>query len=292
MPKNSKPPAGHLSGGPIVDVNTLKIVTDAVAIKIKQAAGIPTGPTAARKMPAPTLTEAVTKPGVERWPVKTGQDPDRVQVGKNVIAGEDLGAGIVVATVDELIAAPRPADMPNPNQLYSSYQSRRAAPAETTIWRLDVTVTAMKLEADGDYHLVLQSASGETMIGEVPTPTIQFIGDSPWLANIKNARQAVDDKFVSHLSPAAFVPYGNKLVPREAVSREAVSSATGAALPMPDSFLPSAAGGPPPQTFKTQVPATRARITGVGFFDMVHGQMGVSQSNGIELHPVLKIEWL
>jgi hypothetical protein len=30
----------------------------------------------------------------------------------------------------------------------------------------------------------------------------------------------------------------------------------------------------------------------VGFFDKVHGQMGVSQSNGIELHPVLKIEWL
>ena len=33
------------------------------------------------------------------------------------------------------------------------------------------------------------------------------------------------------------------------------------------------------------------RITGVGFFDKVHGQMGVSLLNGIELHPVLKIEW-
>ena len=44
--------------------------------------------------------------------------------------------------------------------------------------------------------------------------------------------------------------------------------------------------------FKTQVPVTPVRITGVGFFDSVHGQMGVSQSNGIELHPVLKIEWL
>jgi len=35
-----------------------------------------------------------------------------------------------------------------------------------------------------------------------------------------------------------------------------------------------------------------ARITGVGFFDTVHGQTGVSQRNGIELHPVLGIEWL
>ena len=39
-------------------------------------------------------------------------------------------------------------------------------------------------------------------------------------------------------------------------------------------------------------PATRARITGVGFFDKVHGQTGVAQLNGIELHPVLKVEFL
>jgi hypothetical protein len=45
-------------------------------------------------------------------------------------------------------------------------------------------------------------------------------------------------------------------------------------------------------TFKTAVSPTRARITGVGFFDKVHGQMGVSQANGIEIHPVLKVEWL
>jgi hypothetical protein len=40
------------------------------------------------------------------------------------------------------------------------------------------------------------------------------------------------------------------------------------------------------------VPPTKARITGVGFFDTVHGQAGVSQFNGIELHPVLKVEWI
>ena len=36
----------------------------------------------------------------------------------------------------------------------------------------------------------------------------------------------------------------------------------------------------------------RARITGIGFFDRVHGQVGVAHTNGIELHPVLNIEWL
>jgi hypothetical protein len=36
----------------------------------------------------------------------------------------------------------------------------------------------------------------------------------------------------------------------------------------------------------------RALITGVGFFDRVHGQTGVAASNGIELHPVLGVEWI
>jgi hypothetical protein len=279
------PPAAD--GGPIRDVNTLRVVSDAVAEKIKAAAGISAALLAPRAF-APPLPEAVTKPGVERWPVKTGQDHDRALVGKNIVEGKNLGAGIVVATVEDLIAAPRPADMPDPQLLYNDYQSKRANPVETTIWRLDVTITAMKLEADGDYHLVLQGASGETMIGEIPTPSKQFVGDSPWLANIRVARQAVDDKFVRHLSPAAFVPVGDRLVPRESVSGEV------RALPrVPESFLSPVTGdvvsGP---LFKTQVPPTRARITGVGFFDKVHGQMGVSQSNGVELHPVLKIEWL
>ena len=31
--------------------------------------------------------------------------------------------------------------------------------------------------------------------------------------------------------------------------------------------------------------------TGVGFFDRVHDQTGVAMKNGIELHPVLAIEF-
>lgn len=286
-PSTGGGPPPSVGAGPITDVNTLPVVGDAIAATIKAAAGITTGAQATRGFAAPA-PEVVTKPGVERWPVKTGQDPDRDQVGKNVVNGQDLGAGIVVATVEELITAPRPADMPDPAQLYNAYQSKRAAPVETTIWRLDVTITAMKLEADGDYHLVLQGASGETMIGEIPTPTTAFVGDSPWLANIQAARQMVDDKFVSHITPAAFVPFGKKLVPRESFAGQMRT------LPeRPSSFLPPVGGEASAQPlFQTQVTPTKARITGVGFFDKVHGQMGVSLSNGIELHPVLKIEWL
>jgi hypothetical protein len=32
------------------------------------------------------------------------------------------------------------------------------------------------------------------------------------------------------------------------------------------------------------------RVTGVGFFDFLHGQRGVAP-NGIELHPVLEVEF-
>jgi hypothetical protein len=284
------PPGGPSAAGdgPITDVNTLPIVSATVAAKIKLAAGISTTLGAQRAVAADLLAEAALKPGVERWRVKTGQDPDRVLVGKNVVNGQDLGAGIVVATVEELISAPRPPGMPDPRVVENAFQSRRAEPVETTIWQLDVTITALKLETDGDYHLVLQGPSGETMIGEVPTPNTTFVGDSPWLVNIQVARRAIEDKFIRHLSPAAFVQFGDKLVPRESVSGPLKS------LPrMPASFLPRESGQAPlGPAFKTQVPATRARITGVGFFDTVHGQMGVSQSNGIEIHPMLRIEWL
>jgi len=209
-------------------------------------------------------------------------------VGKNVINGQDLGAGIVATTVEELVSVPRPAGMPDPTQTYDAYQSRRAAPVEETIWQMDVTITTMKLEADGDYHLVLQGDSGETMIGEVPTPTPEFLGNSPWITNIGQARQAVDDKFVKHLSPADFVPMGKLLVPRAALT-----SPPHALPPLPASFrTPPEGTGIQVPLFKTRVPPTKARVTGVGFFDRVHDQTGVSLSNGIELHPILKIEWL
>ncbi len=43
--------------------------------------------------------------------MKTCQGPDRDAVGKNIVNGHDLGAGIVPATVEELISIPRPAGL-------------------------------------------------------------------------------------------------------------------------------------------------------------------------------------
>lgn len=278
--------------GPITDVNQLNTVSSAVAAQIKAACGVHAGARAAMPPPA-LLPEMVTAPGKERWPVKTGQDPDRNLVGKNVINGKNLGAGIVPATVEELISMPRPTGLEDIKADPPAFQSKRAGAAETTIWRLDVTITVLKQESDGDYHLVLQGASGDTMVGEIPTPTKTFVGDSPWLQNIKEARQAVDDKLVHNLNPRDFVlpPGGTSLVPRNSLSGDLPIPAM-AEFKMPESFRTPAEGEAAQMpAFKTAVPSTPARVTGVGFFDRMHGQTGVAP-NVIELHPILKIEWM
>ena len=54
---------------------------------------------------------------------------------------------------------------------------------------------------------------------------------------------------------------------------------------------PSDGGLPEDVPFKAKVHKS-ARITGIGFFDRVHGQTAVAQTNGIELHPIIYVEWL
>jgi hypothetical protein len=109
VPPGPLPPTPPEDGGPITDVNTLPVVSPEVAAQIKTAAGLGVGPApelATSLDQAPPALE-IDKPGTERWPVKTGQDPDRAKVGKNVIGEDDLGAGIVEATVEDLIGLPR-----------------------------------------------------------------------------------------------------------------------------------------------------------------------------------------
>ena len=177
--------------------------------------------------------EALTlKPGVERWSVKTGTDAEAVNVATEAVAG----------TIAELVALPAPAD---PDTIPD-----RLAPTEETLYSLTATLTAYKLEADGDYHIVIADASGATMIAEIPDP--DFCTGSAWLDQIRAARASFDAKF-----------------PQEV-----------AGLKM---FMALAAGVP----MITKV-SVSVQLEGVGFFDRLHGQTGVAP-NGIELHPVLSI---
>ncbi len=107
--------------------------------------------------------------GVERWSVKTGTDADAGAVALNAPQSN---------TIVTLRSWPAPNPIP-PNT--------RATPYETTVWVINATLTQYKLESDSDIHLVLQDASGLTMIAEIPSPGC--VGSSsPLASGISNAR--------------------------------------------------------------------------------------------------------
>ncbi|HXC18202.1 MAG TPA: PKD domain-containing protein [Holophagaceae bacterium] len=107
--------------------------------------------------------------GVERWSVKTGTDAD---VGLVNLSTHQTN------TIATMRSWPAPSPIPANN---------RVSPYETTVWVLNATLTQYKLESDSDIHLVLQDASGLTMIAEIPLPSC--VGSSsPFLSGITNAR--------------------------------------------------------------------------------------------------------
>src|SRR5216683_924418 len=114
--------------------------------------------------------------GVERWSVKTGTDADAGMVNLN-------------APMNTAIANMRAFPTPNPIPA-----NNRVSPAETTLWVINATLTLFKLESDSDYHLVIQDASGNTMITEIPSPSCVGAG-SPFLPGITNARAEFDGRF-------------------------------------------------------------------------------------------------
>src|SRR5579872_3279131 len=84
--------------------------------------------------------------GVERWSVKTGTDADVSKVNLN-------------SSTNTTITNMRAFTAPNPIPA-----NNRITGPETTVWVINATLTLFKLESDSDYHMVLQDASGNTMI--------------------------------------------------------------------------------------------------------------------------------
>jgi hypothetical protein len=116
--------------------------------------------------------------GVERWSVKTGTDADVGLVNLNSSTN---------TTIASMRAFPAPSTIPSNN---------RISPEETTVWVINATLTLYKLETDSDYHIVIQDASGNTMITEIPSPSCVGAG-SPFLPGITNARNEFDAKFTA-----------------------------------------------------------------------------------------------
>ena len=111
--------------------------------------------------------------GVERWSVKTGTDADVAQVNTSVST---------TTTIANMRALTAPGTLPANN---------RVTPTETTVFVINATLTEYKLESDSDYHIVIQDASGNTMITEIPSPSCVGTG-SPFATMISAARSKFD----------------------------------------------------------------------------------------------------
>lgn len=175
--------------------------------------------------------------GVERWSVKTGADVDAIKV--------DLTSQ--PTTIADLINN-FPATLPvNPDL--------RISPVEFTTFWVSGLLIAHKVEADGDYHVVINDSAHRSMIVELPDPAA-CIG-SIWPKQIAAARKNFEKRFGLQIQM----------------------------LTLEETLAPP--GSPTPMMSSLSIPVT---VTGVGFFDKIHGQMGVAP-NGIELHPVLSIDF-
>lgn len=175
------------------------------------------------------LRQAIA-PGVERWSVKTGADADAGLVRPSVVN----------TTVARLVNLPRPKELEK--GVPGDFQAHRLAPHELTIYTVEGFLTGYKLEADGDYHLVLDDGNGANMVVEIPNPDPKFVSPAArWVKEIASARAEVS----------------KKLQPRPVITRGHF----------------------------------HVRVTGVGFYDQYHGQAGMAK-NGVELHPVIGIQFL
>jgi hypothetical protein len=133
---------------------------------------------------------------------------------------------------------------------------------------LTALITEVKLEQDGDYHLVLQGKNAKTtMIGEIPNPDPAYVGNPAWLAEIKTAREAMDKFLGGPLQPVDFAPED---------------------MGPPTKERPS---GKEKDESPSMTPVGKtATMTGVGFFDSSHGQTGVAPT-AIELHPIFSLKF-
>lgn len=113
--------------------------------------------------------------GTERWPVKVGDDPDAASV--------DL-LNSVQTTIAALDAFPAPAERPEDGRIDGT---------ERTVYVVEATLIAYKLETDGDYHLALSDGRGHTLIAEIPDPGCVGAA-SPFLEGVKKARGEFDQR--------------------------------------------------------------------------------------------------
>jgi hypothetical protein len=125
----------------------------------------------------PTLASSTGSCGVERWSVKTGSDAD---------AGLVAIGSTTATSIATMRSYARPATLPANN---------RVQPQETTVYSIDATLTQYKLEADSDYHLVIQDSLGNSMITEIADPACA--AGSLFLGSIQSSRAEFNARYTA-----------------------------------------------------------------------------------------------
>lgn len=125
--------------------------------------------------------------GKERWPVKTGNDLDVSKVNTSPV------------TISIDIMNTWNGGAPYTWAALRKKTKTRISPYELQVYHVEGMLTWYKCECnstkgDQDYHLVIQSESGQSIIAEIPNPLCVGAG-SPFKAQIKKARATMNSKF-------------------------------------------------------------------------------------------------
>lgn len=115
--------------------------------------------------------------GIERWAVKVTGDPDARLIRPRT----------VFATVEDLRSLARPAG-PFP-------ETSRRQPVEISLYWLTGRLRQYKREADLDVHAVIEGASGQTLVVELPA-VVDVPAGSPYRAAMVKTRQEFDARFL------------------------------------------------------------------------------------------------
>ncbi len=128
---------------------------------------------------------AASRPGKDRWLVKTASDADAKTVNQRPVK----------STVEKLLGIPRPTDLPI-GETPAAYQEKRVKPVETTVYTVEADIVECRLMPDGDYRVTIRGASGQTLVLEMPDPDPAFVSpNSPFAYAIKSAREQFETKF-------------------------------------------------------------------------------------------------
>jgi hypothetical protein len=107
--------------------------------------------------------------GVERWDVKVLTDPS---AGNVVMTPKNSS----VFHLDYITTPTPTSSMP------------RYDPVEDSVYTVVCTVTAMRVESDSDWHLVITDFSGNTMIAESACPSCNSVIASPYISQFTAVR--------------------------------------------------------------------------------------------------------